>query len=279
MWSHTHVSVTLSYHLPQSPLQFPPRPRRPVSPAASPSYPLDHWAWPTKAKWRGAVGEGCVLGRASSQALRRVWLLGAQWFIAAMAQENDARKETAAEGRHKRTRSSILSAGAGASARMRMRGALAPHPPAGRPFTLATAARQRRARGLGADRRDLRDGTGRAAAAEVAGLKGSSGFSLSSSDRFGPEGLVHRHGLAESKRGRSAGPRGWAGRAGLRGGGRGRASDPPDPTRSDPTRADLSARRERWPRPGPRMTCLALGRDCGAETGSRTRVPEPLRRR
>lgn len=124
-----------------------------------------------------------------------------------------------------------------------------------------------------------RDGTGRAAAAEVAGLKGSSGFSPSSSDRFGPEGLVHRHGLAESKRGRSAGPRGWAGRAGLGGGGRGRALDPPDPTRSDPTRADLSARRERWPRPGPRMTCLALGRDCGAETGSRTRVPEPLRRR
>lgn len=35
---------------------------------------LDHWAWPTKAKRRDAAGEGCVLGRASSQALLRTGL-------------------------------------------------------------------------------------------------------------------------------------------------------------------------------------------------------------
>lgn len=87
--------------------------------------------------------------------------------------KKDARKESSCRRKTQADRQrSILSAGAGVGARMRMRGALAPHPPAGRPFTLATAARQRRARGLGADGRDLcgtgRDGTARTAA-EVAG--------------------------------------------------------------------------------------------------------------
>lgn len=122
-------------------------------------FQLDHWAWPTKAKWRDAAGEGCIPGRASSQALRTTWLLGAQWLIArpaAMAQEKGCKERSSCRRKTQAARQrSILSAGAGVGARMRMRGALAPHPPAGRPFTLATAARQRRARGLGADGRDL----------------------------------------------------------------------------------------------------------------------------
>lgn len=76
----------------------------------------------------------------------------------------------------------------------------------------SAAARARVGRGRAGS---LRDGTARTAA-EVADLKGSSGFSRSSGDRFGPEGFVPRHGLTESKQGGAApggeggrGARGW----------------------------------------------------------------------
>lgn len=211
----------------------------------------------------------------------QAWLLGAHWLIArlaAMAQEKGCkdrssfRKKTQADRQR-----SILSAGAGASTRMRMRGALAPHPPAGcppfHPGNRGSAAE--RARGLGADGRDL-CGTGRRGRRpRLASLKGSSGFSLSSGDRFDPEGLGPRHGLAESKPGaqRRAERVGGARRAGRR-----RARPGLGPTRPDPTPPDLSARRERWPHPGPRTTpflLLAPGGDCGEEN----REPHPGPRR
>lgn len=147
---------------------------------------------------------------------------------------------------------------------------------AARPFTLATAARQRRARGLGADGRDL-CGTGRhGPGPRLASLKGSSGFSLSTGDRFGPEGLGPRHGLPESKRGRSAGRRGWAGRAGSGGGGRGPAWDTSDRTRPDPTEPERSqgAVAAPWT---PDDLCPALGSGRGLWGGNREPHPGPRR--
>lgn len=94
-----------------------------------------------------------------------------------------------------------------------------------------------RARGLGADGRDLcGTGPGRQRT-KVAGLKGSSGSSLGSGDRFGLEGLVLRHGLAESKRGATA-PGRVGGRGARDSAAEGEAGpgtwDPPEPTRPDP---------------------------------------------
>lgn len=94
----------------------------------------------------------------------------------------------------------------------------------------SAAARARVGRGRAGS---LRDGTARTAA-EVAGLKGSSSFSRSSGDRFGPEGLVPRHGLAESKQGSAA--RGGEGGRGARGwAAEGEARPETHPTRPDRT--------------------------------------------
>lgn len=165
-----------------------------------------------------------------------------------MAQEKGCQEGGSCRRKAQADRQRFILQGCGwPSSRMRMRGALAPRPAASRPFTLATAARQRCARGLGADGRDLcGTGPGRRRT-KVAGLKGSSGSSLGSGVRISPEGLVPRHGLTESKRGARA-----PGRVGGRGA-RGSAVegeagpgtwDPPEPIRPDP-----GARGLQGPRP------------------------------